>query len=259
MTVLIAHVSDLHLGAHDPAAVETLAADVAAAGPTLTVVTGDCTMRARPDQFRLAAALLERLPGPCLVVPGNHDVPLALPVRLARPYTRYLTWIRADLDPLVRVPGLTALGLNSMPRWRWKAGAVTRRQSAAVADLLGAAGRDVRLLALHHPPFGPGAFVGRARLERALVAAGVDLVLAGHTHVPRARRVSLRADGRTHEVVEDIAGTATSHRVRGTPRSWTLIRVDPDSIETTERHERSGTWHPAGTTRFSRAATNGAG
>jgi 3',5'-cyclic AMP phosphodiesterase CpdA len=50
--LVIAHVSDLHLGAHDAVAVDTLPADVAAARPTLTVVTGDVTMRARAGEFR---------------------------------------------------------------------------------------------------------------------------------------------------------------------------------------------------------------
>jgi 3',5'-cyclic AMP phosphodiesterase CpdA len=247
--LVIAHVSDLHLGADDPLAVRTLAADVAAATPTLTVVTGDCTMRARPSQFRAAAALLDRLPTPRLVVPGNHDVPLSVPARALRPYTRYRAAICADLDPLVRTPGLTALGLNSMPRWRWKNGAVTGTQAGALVDHLGAATPGVRLLALHHPPFATGAarLVGRTRLEHALAAARVDLVLAGHTHVPRSRRVPL-AGG--HAVVEVVAGTATSRRVRGTPRSWTLIRIDAGTIEVTPREEHAGTWQPTQPTRY---------
>jgi predicted MPP superfamily phosphohydrolase len=68
---VIAHVSDFHFGAHDPAAADSLAGDVAAAGPALTVVTGDCTMRARRREFRQAAELLARLPAPRLVVLGN--------------------------------------------------------------------------------------------------------------------------------------------------------------------------------------------
>src|SRR5688572_18053902 len=52
--VVLAHVSDLHLGAHSAAAAGGLVADVVAAGPTVTVVTGDLTMRARPEQFRQA-------------------------------------------------------------------------------------------------------------------------------------------------------------------------------------------------------------
>jgi 3',5'-cyclic AMP phosphodiesterase CpdA len=254
--VVIAHVSDLHLGAHEPAVLDTLVADVAAAGPALTVVTGDCTMRARDGQFRLAQSLLARLPLPRLVVLGNHDVPLALPARFTRPYARYRQWLCADLDPVVRMPGLTALGLNSMPRWRWKSGGVTGRQTAAVVDLLGGAARDgIRLLALHHPPFAGGLarLVGRDRLARALVEARVDLVLSGHTHVPLARRVALAAGGATHHVVEVVAGTATSRRTRGTRRSWSVIRVRGDGVVVQDRYEEADhRWRTGRTVRFAR-------
>ena len=101
-TVTIAHVSDLHLGAHSPAAVRDLPADVAAARPTVTVVTGDLTMRARAGQFRQARAVIDALPEPRLVVGGNHDIPLWNVVkRLTRPYAEYRTWLDGDLDPVL--------------------------------------------------------------------------------------------------------------------------------------------------------------
>ena len=34
------------------------------------------TQRAREKQYEAAAAFMRRLPGPQLVVPGNHDIPL---------------------------------------------------------------------------------------------------------------------------------------------------------------------------------------
>jgi 3',5'-cyclic AMP phosphodiesterase CpdA len=142
-----------------------------------------------------------------------------------------------------------------MPRWRWKGGRVTRRQSAAVVETLGAGAADtVRLLALHHPPFVGGLerLVGRARLVTALVEAGVDLVLAGHTHVPEARAVELAAGGRRHRIVEVVAGTATSRRTRGSGRSWTLIRIDADAVDVSERYQVDSGWRNGGTARFNR-------
>jgi 3',5'-cyclic AMP phosphodiesterase CpdA len=255
VSIRIAHVSDLHFGDHDPVAVEALLADVYAARPALTVVTGDSTMRARTDQFRRAEALLARLPAPRLVVLGNHDIPLAVLPRLVRPYARFRAQLCDDLDPVVRIPGLTAVGLNSMPRWRWKNGAVKRRQCAAVAETLRADAADtVRLVALHHSPFAVGSarLVGRTRLLAALVEARVDLVLAGHTHVPAARRLTLAAADRTHTVFEVVAGTATSGRTRGTARSWSLIRVDRDAIGVQVHYQVDGRWGTTPTVRFSR-------
>jgi 3',5'-cyclic AMP phosphodiesterase CpdA len=245
VATVIAHVSDLHIGAHDPAATASLAGDVAAARPALTVVTGDCTMRARLREFRQAAALLAGLPEPRLVVAGNHDVPLGPVARLLRPYSRYRAHLCADLDPVVVLPGVIALGLNSMPRWRWKSGAVTRRQAAAVVDTLGVITTDtVRVLALHHPPFvgGLARLVGRRCLTEALVEARVDLVLAGHTHRPRVRDVELVAGARVHRLVEVVAGTATSRRTRGVGRSWTLISVDDRTVSVQVRYQDGDGW-----------------
>lgn len=235
--VVVAHLSDLHLGAHDPAAVASVVADVAAARPALTVITGDSTMRARDGEFRQARALIDRLPGPVLAVTGNHDLPLAGRRRLLRPYARFTRWIDADLDPAREVPGITALGLQSMPRWRWKNGRVTARQAAAVARVLGGSpATDVRVLALHHPPLatGTGRLIGRSRLLDAIRAARVDLVLAGHTHIP-----DVRVDGRQVFVV---AGTAASRRTRGMACSWSLISVDRDEVVVRERYRDAGAW-----------------
>lgn len=255
--VVVAHVSDLHLGAHDPAAVEALAADVAATHPALTVVTGDLTMRARTGQFRQGRALLERLPTPRLVVLGNHDVPLDPVPRLTAPYRRYRDWVCADLDPVVEVSGLRALGLQSMPRWRWKAGRVSRRQAASVVEILAdGPAFAVRLLALHHPPFerGPGRVVGRDALIGALFEARVDLVLAGHTHVPSTRRVEIAGAGRTHRLIEVVAGTATSVRTRyGAARSWSVIRIDQAGTVVQQRYHSGTGWCAGRTVRYPRA------
>jgi 3',5'-cyclic AMP phosphodiesterase CpdA len=273
--LVLAHLSDLHLGAHDPGAVASVAADVAAVRPALTVVTGDCTMRARAPEFRLARDLLDRLPRPLLVVPGNHDLPLVSLARLAGPYRRYRRWISAELDPVVRLPGLTALGLQSTPAWRWKSGRISRRQSAAVRSVLGAApAGDVRLLALHHPPRAPGLarLAGGRRLLRSVAAAHVDLLLVGHTHIPEShraeqpqpRRAELselrRAEPRRAEaavsgwagVIEVVAGTATSLRTRGAGRSWTVIRVSAESVAVEERRQTAAGWRTDRTTTYPR-------
>ncbi|MEV4346377.1 metallophosphoesterase [Actinoplanes sp. NPDC049596] len=224
--------SDLHFGAHDDGAAAALVADVVAARPALTVVTGDHTMRARTREFRAARALLGRLPRPLLVVAGNHDLPLVSWRRGLHPYGRYRSWITDELDPVRRIPGLTALGLQSMPRWRWKNGRLTRRQAGLAARVLGEApAGDVRLLALHHPPFA-GRLPGWRRVRRA---GRPDLVLAGHTHVPRV----LPMDG----TVVVVAGTATSHRMRGVARSWSLIAVAPHAFGITERYLDGGGWY----------------
>src|ERR1700750_2534822 len=95
----LAHLSDLHFGRVDPAAVEGLLHSLEAAGPDLVVVSGDFTQSARSEEFRAARAFLDRLPAPVFAVPGNHDLPQWNPVeRLVRPYDRYRRVIAPDLD-----------------------------------------------------------------------------------------------------------------------------------------------------------------
>jgi 3',5'-cyclic AMP phosphodiesterase CpdA len=251
--IRIAHVSDPHLGAHSATAVHDLAVDVVATRPTVTVVTGDLTMRARTAQFRQARELIDRLPLPRIVVIGNHDVPLFNVVsRFARPYARYRAHIDDELDPVLDVPGLRLLGLGSAPRWRWKSGRVSTRQTDRVVEVLGTAPpATVRVLALHHPPWqgGLARLVGRRRMLECLVAARVDLVLAGHTHVPSCRRVVLPDGAGGHPLIEVVAGTATSTRIRQAPRSWTLIRLDGAAI-TVENRFHGTSWHGGDTTRY---------
>ena len=75
---------------------ESLHADV-------TVVSGDLTQRAKADEFRGVRRVLDRLPGPVLVTPGNHDVPLyRVWERLAAPYrnwTSFIAWAKPPAEP----------------------------------------------------------------------------------------------------------------------------------------------------------------
>src|SRR3954447_23999007 len=97
----LAHLSDLHFGRVDPAAVEGLVRSLEAARPDLVVVSGDFTQSARTQEFRAARAFLDRLAAPGLGVPGNHDLPQWNPVeRLVRPYDRYRLHIAEELEPV---------------------------------------------------------------------------------------------------------------------------------------------------------------
>jgi Icc protein len=78
--VLLAHVSDLHLGAEEEGAdpVRHLEAVLAAIRslpnqPDALLVSGDLTHDGGEPEFRLARELLEGLELPLPVIPGNHD------------------------------------------------------------------------------------------------------------------------------------------------------------------------------------------
>jgi 3',5'-cyclic AMP phosphodiesterase CpdA len=245
----IAHVSDIHVGAHDDLALDGLAPDLHAAGVAATILTGDLTMRARRHEFTRARAIIDRFPKPTMVVIGNHDVPLTNPVRrMSSPYDRFRDHVTDELDPLLDLGTVRVQGLGSMPRWRWKSGRVSDEQADAVrAAFADAPSGTARVVALHHPISSEGleTIAGGGALGRALVEAEVDVVLAGHTHVPAVQVLQVGEPGRSRSIVEVVAGTATSHRTRGAARSWTLLEFGAARITVIEHHSEGGRWHAA--------------
>ena len=224
---VVVHLSDLHLGADVDDLAESLLADVRDRRPDLVVVSGDLTQRARRGQFSDARGLLKRLPSPVLSVVGNHDLPLAnLPGRLLRPSRRYEQFISRNLDPVVAVSDLVAVGLDTMPPWRWKAGHVSPRQIGLVRGALRSGPAEAwRLLVTHHPvlPASLSGLLGRGALVEACAETGVSVLLSGHTHVPSVDIVVMEAVGVRHQALAVGAGTAISRRTRGVPNAYSVL------------------------------------
>src|SRR3954466_6156525 len=110
----LAHLSDLHFGRVDPAAVDALLRSLEETRPDLVVVSGDFTQSARTQEFRAARAFLDRLPAPTLAVPGNHDLPQWDPLeRLVGPYARYRRFIARELEPVWSDAELAVVGMKS--------------------------------------------------------------------------------------------------------------------------------------------------
>src|SRR3954470_9400307 len=95
----LVHLSDLHFGRVDPALLDPLRELVQALAPDLVVVSGDLTQRARTEQFEAARGWLDSLPGPQIIVPGNHDIALYNVFRrFVHPLKRYKRYITDELD-----------------------------------------------------------------------------------------------------------------------------------------------------------------
>lgn len=238
----IAHVSDLHFGAIDPAVAEAARQDIVAAAPSLLVVSGDLTQRARRSEFRAARAWLDALPFPRLVVPGNHDIPLFdLARRFLQPLRRYRRYITEDLEPVYVDEELAVVGVNTARSLTWKEGRISHDQIEDAQRRLCALPDTVfKVLVTHHPfvppPHDPhSAIVGRARRAlRRLESCGVELLLAGHLHVGWTGDVAGTHVTIRRRVLVAQAGTL-SLRLRDHPNGYNSIALDPPRLLLTAR------------------------
>lgn len=230
MTLLF-HISDLHFGREDKAALAWFAAQVAASRPDAILLTGDLTQSARSREFAAAAAWLQALATPIHLTPGNHDLLWHNPIeRALLPYRRF----RKLAAPFRAVPppeGVHIVPLSTTARMQlrmnWAEGRVPgRRVDRAVKALATRPAGGLSLVLCHHPLVDradmhvPGRTSGgREALER-LARAGADAVLSGHVHDSFDREVPV--GNRTIRLVG--AGTL-SERIRATRPSFNALTV----------------------------------
>lgn len=231
----IVQISDPHFGTERAPVVDALVDWVRALRPSLLVLSGDLTQRARRAQFDAARAFVDRMGVPALLaVPGNHDLPLFdLASRLLDPYVGWRRVFGADLEPVVASPRWLAIGVLTTRRWRHVDGAVSAVQAARVAARLEAADdAQLRIVVTHQPALTlrPEDAVDRLHGADAALrrwsAAGADLVLGGHIHLPYIAAAHEHVDGLARRMWIVQAGTAVSHRTRREAgNSVNLLRI----------------------------------
>ena len=237
----LVHLSDLHFGAHDERLVEAVERRIDELKPDLVVISGDFTQRARTEQFKEACAFLKRLQHSgheVLGVPGNHDVPLYDVLRrFLSPLARYRRFIDDNLCPFVELPGLAILGVNTARSLTFKDGRINQDQVAFIRDTFARTPKDsFRVLVTHHPLF---ALPMAMQAHVCAAKAGVDMLLAGHTHHASTHSASdLVTRAGAALVVQ--AGTATSTRVRDQEQSFNTIDVADASVTITVNAWRDG-------------------
>jgi 3',5'-cyclic AMP phosphodiesterase CpdA len=231
--IRLAHLSDIHFGGENVAAV-TGAAEMLRAEPfDLVVVSGDLTRFGEPAEFEAAKAWLDTLPEHRLVTPGNHDAPYLAPFeRVFAPFRRFEKWIGDAPAQTWFGNGFAVRGLNTargaQPRLNWSKGQISERQAREACAWFKEAAPDcVRIVTVHHPLIemlgGPmTAKVWGGEAAAAIFAeAKVDLVLSGHIHAPFTWPYPM-GDGKTYAVG---AGTL-SIRERGVPPSFNVVEVE---------------------------------
>jgi 3',5'-cyclic AMP phosphodiesterase CpdA len=204
---------------HRRAVLERLAEDLAEQKPDHIAVTGDLVNIALPDEFAQAHDFLKQIgtPDRVTVVPGNHDAYVALPwAQAAGLWDAYMTGRHGDGPngqeggadrpprdvrdfPFVRrLGGVALIGVSTaLPTKPFIAagelGADQLQRLDTVLEQLGDAGA-FRVILIHHPPFGGGAYKRKNLRDAAALAEiirkrGCELMLHGHTHMSALGRM----------------------------------------------------------------------
>ena len=261
MRVLV-HLSDLHFGRVDPTLLAPLRARVRSLSPHLLVVSGDLSQRAKPEEFRAARRFLDTLPGPQLVVPGNHDVPLYnVFQRFFQPLAKYRRFISSDLQPVHVDDEIAVAGVNTARSAVFKGGRINEDQIERVRNLLCPLPEHVIKMVVTHHPFDlpPGhdsrQLVGRSRRAMEMFAScGADILLSGHLHGSHASDTRLRYKIDDFVALVVQAGTATSTRGRGEANSFNVLRIASEEIvvEPQVWEQEHGRFAPERSERFRR-------
>jgi len=230
----IAHISDLHAGSpyFVPSLMDRVVIEINELKPDLVLCTGDLTEMGFRQDYLVAKEYLERIECPQLVViPGNHDARNVGYVHFEQLFGERSSILHVGRVSIVAidstVPDLD-YGQIGRGRYRW-----IEEQFARPASL--------RIFVLHHHLL-PVPGTGRERnvvndagdaLE-CLQRAGVNLVLAGHKHVPYAWKLE--------NIFVVNAGTVSSLRLRGNTRPcYNVIELSGTKTAVYRKHPFHGT------------------
>jgi 3',5'-cyclic AMP phosphodiesterase CpdA len=245
------HCSDLHFG-HPavPEQYEAMEALVAEYRFDVVAISGDVSQRARDGEFQRARAFIREVQrtSQVICIPGNHDVawwksPFALGDE-SKVFAAYRRYINEDIEPVLRVPGVTFAGLNTSHgvirqtlTWRLKdisiIGIVRREQIERLQHVFEESpADDLRVVVMHHNPV-KGELSQRHGLKNTGRALGafadmaVDLVLCGHDHQDAVHYIEHTKRG----TVISTAGTVSNRMRGGRPSSVNSIRLSKEQIE----------------------------
>jgi len=261
----ILHVSDLHVGAHEgPDVGGALGALVDRIRPELIVASGDLTHRGRRAQHDQAAGLLRGLGPSVVAVPGNHDIPYTFPARFTKPWAEFeRLW--ETTRPVYASDAVCLVGINSVRPWRHQSGGVRDEQLRWAAERLAAAPAGaLRMVAMHHQMIGAPWRTRKRPVARrnhvlgALVDAGAELIVSGHTHqgaVAERHEFEVWSEGQPGAAVATTPGLGQPrpHR-RGEARGLLVYEAEERSLVVHTYIWREADWSLTATRRFPRGS-----
>lgn len=228
----LAHLSDIHFGAEDPAAINAARRYIQNNRPDAIIVSGDVSQRGKRMEFLAAAQWLSEFEAPVICAPGNHDVPLLNALsRAYRPFARFKRYLGQYWRPL-NVGGVKISAMNTARGWQmranWAEGAVNMK--ALEETILKDPVPDI--VVCHHPfqslpeaPLRTRTVKGESATKR-LAASGVKLLLTGHVHAPSAtlRKTELGS-------FLAVSSGTLSKRLRDVPPSFNWIHWDQERVQ----------------------------
>ena len=245
------HCSDLHFGYPAvPEHFEAIEAMIQERRYDVVAISGDLTQRARSGEFQRARAFIKHAEAvsKVIVVPGNHDVAWWLsPFGLGddrKVLRKYREYISEDIEPVLRMPGATIVGINTCHgvirhtlTWNVRdlsiIGYVREEQiERTAAEFAKAPAGDARVIVMHHNPI-KGELSQRhglrntKRILGAFAEMGVDLVLCGHDHQEAVHYIEHTKKG----TIISTAGTISNRARGGRPSSVNSIRITKKDIE----------------------------
>ena len=220
---VILHISDPHFGTERAPVVAALKRFTASLQPTMLIVSGDITQRAKAAEFAVARQFVNDLGVPSmLAIPGNHDIPLFdLASRFFAPYRKYQAAFGTELAPVVETSDVLVIGVNTTRRYRHIQGEVSTAQIADVSRRLQQAGpQQLRIVVTHQPVHvvceedREDLLRGHREAIQAWSAAGADVILGGHIHRPSLSALHEAILGLPRRTWGLQAGTSLSSRIR---------------------------------------------
>jgi 3',5'-cyclic AMP phosphodiesterase CpdA len=158
--------------------------------PDAAFITGDLADRGEPEAYRAMAGLLEGLPFPAYVIPGNHDDKRELLAALG-PWCPAGPELLPEICYSVRVGPVLAVALDTAMEGS-HSGGVSEKACRWLANELSRNRGAPALVFCHHPPFESGMglmdtpFINDDWLASALREDPAVLLCCGHLHAGMA-------------------------------------------------------------------------
>jgi len=156
--------------------------------PDLVLVTGDITCSGKPEEYDLAASLLNKLHAPYFIIPGNHDNKMNLLSTFSE--TAY-DYVEGFINYVINDYDIRLIAMDTTIRNK-HGGEVCEERANWLNDRLAEDKSKPTIIFMHHPPVKLSiresnfdGFIGAERLGEVIENySNIERILCGHVHLP---------------------------------------------------------------------------